>query len=65
MLRQCRYLQDAWLDSVDVDPKYTGKSSIVINNEDDVQELSSEEVGKIKRRIADVLGPGETVSSKS
>ncbi|KAL4036693.1 hypothetical protein IC575_000257 [Cucumis melo] len=54
-------IKDAWLDSVDIDPKYTGKSSIVINNEDDVQELSSEEVGKIKRRIADVLEPGETV----
>lgn len=59
------YLQDAWLDNVDVDPKYTGKTSTIINNEDDVQELSSEEVGKIKRRIADLLEPGETVSSKS
>ncbi|XP_022141936.1 CD2 antigen cytoplasmic tail-binding protein 2 [Momordica charantia] len=54
-------IKDAWLDNVDVDPKYTGKTSTVINNEDDVQELSSEEVGKIKRRIAGLLEPGETV----
>ncbi|XP_022988804.1 SUPPRESSOR OF ABI3-5 [Cucurbita maxima] len=54
-------IKDAWLDSVDIDPKYTGKTSSVINNEDDVQELSSDEVGKIKRRIADLLEPGETV----
>ena len=33
------------------------------NNEDDMLDLSSQEIGKIKRRIADVLEPGETVIS--
>lgn len=55
-------MQDAWLDSVDVEPKYAGKGSLVTNNEDDVDELSSEDIGMMKRRIADVLEPGETVS---
>lgn len=31
------------------------------SSEDDVDELSSEDVGKMKRRIADLLEPGETV----
>ncbi|GMY05409.1 SUPPRESSOR OF ABI3-5 [Fagus crenata] len=54
--------KDAWLDSVDVEPKYAGKGVVVTNNEDDdANQLSSEDVGKMKRRIADVLEPGETV----
>ena len=56
-------MQDAWLDSVEVATKYAGKASMVMTNDDDVQDqdLSSDAIGKIKRRIADVLEPGETV----
>ncbi|KAL9252097.1 SUPPRESSOR OF ABI3-5-like protein [Drosera capensis] len=53
--------KDAWLDSVEVDPKLAKKVS---NMKKDVQEdpdLSSDDVGQIKRRIADVLEPGETI----
>ncbi|ONH90559.1 hypothetical protein PRUPE_8G061500 [Prunus persica] len=53
--------KDAWLDSVEVDTKYAGKGFAVTKDDDDVQDLSSDDVGKIKRRIADVLEPGETV----
>lgn len=31
------------------------------NSEDEIDELSAEDVGKMKRRIADLLEPGETV----
>lgn len=55
-------VQDAWLDSVDTEQKYTEKSAIKISNEDEIQDLTSDQLGKIKRRIADVLEPGETVS---
>ncbi|XP_062176806.1 uncharacterized protein LOC133881788 [Alnus glutinosa] len=54
-------IKDAWLDSVDVEPKYAGKGYTAINNEDDVHDLSSEDIGKIKRRITDQLEPRETV----
>lgn len=54
-------LQDAWLDSIDVAPKYAGKASAVVKNDDDVQEISSKDIAMMKRRIADVLKPGETV----
>ncbi|KAL7157169.1 hypothetical protein ABFS83_02G059800 [Erythranthe nasuta] len=54
-------IKDAWLDSVDVHPKYTGKSSIPTNNDDKPQDLVTEELAEINRRIADVLEPGETV----
>ncbi|KAE8698532.1 hypothetical protein F3Y22_tig00110597pilonHSYRG00360 [Hibiscus syriacus] len=56
--------KDAWLDSVEAEIKYTGKVSVIANGEDDevaAQDLSSQDIGKIKRRIADVLEPGETV----
>ncbi|XP_062077144.1 uncharacterized protein LOC133782019 [Humulus lupulus] len=52
-------IKDAWLDSVEVAPKYAGK--VVIKYDDDIQELTSREIGKMKRRIADALEPGETV----
>ncbi|KAJ7968189.1 CD2 antigen cytoplasmic tail-binding protein 2 [Quillaja saponaria] len=54
-------IKDAWLDNVEVVPQYTGKSSMSTTNEDDVHDLSSEAIAKMKRRIADVLEPGETV----
>lgn len=53
--------KDAWLDSLEVDPKLADRVSTVPNNDDEEQELSSDDVGKIKRRIANVLEPGETV----
>lgn len=55
-------LQDAWLDSVDVHPKYTGKNSVPANNDDKPRDLGTEELAEINRRISDVLEPGETVS---
>lgn len=57
-------LQDAWLDSVEAEVKYTGKTSVTTDGEDnevEAQDLSSQDVGIIKRRIANVLEPGETV----
>jgi len=55
-------LQDAWLDNVEVDPRYAGLSSVATNDEEEVQELSSKDVAIMKRRIANVLEPEETVS---
>lgn len=58
-------MQDAWLDSVEVDPRFAGKSSMVTtiedDNENDSSELSSDDIAIIKRRIANNLEPGETV----
>ncbi|KAH0757012.1 hypothetical protein KY290_020505 [Solanum tuberosum] len=54
-------IKDAWLDSVDTEKRYSGKKAIKISNEDEIQDLTSEQLGKMKRRIADVLEPGETV----
>ncbi|KAK6945724.1 hypothetical protein RJ641_013268 [Dillenia turbinata] len=54
-------IKDAWLDSVDVDTNFAERSSVVLNNADEAPDLSSEEIGKMKRRIADLLEPGETV----
>ncbi|KAJ7946718.1 CD2 antigen cytoplasmic tail-binding protein 2 [Quillaja saponaria] len=54
-------IKDAWLDNVEVVPLYAGKGSGATNNEDDAHDLSSEAIGKMKRRIADLLEPGETV----
>ncbi|XP_022726381.1 CD2 antigen cytoplasmic tail-binding protein 2-like [Durio zibethinus] len=57
--------KDAWLDSVEDDIKYTGKTSAKTigedNNEVAAQDLSTQDIGMIKRRIANVLEPGETV----
>ncbi|KZV22761.1 hypothetical protein F511_05393, partial [Dorcoceras hygrometricum] len=54
-------IKDAWLDSVDVYEKYTGKTSIPESNDDKPHDLSTDELAEINRRIADVLEPGETV----
>ncbi|XP_010690483.2 uncharacterized protein LOC104904011 [Beta vulgaris subsp. vulgaris] len=53
--------KDAWLDSLAMDPTLADRVSTIPNNDDEEQELSSDDVGKIKRRIASVLEPGETV----
>ncbi|GKV11151.1 hypothetical protein SLEP1_g22430 [Rubroshorea leprosula] len=58
-------LKDAWLDSVEAESKVAGTVFKVSNNEDNhedaTQDLSAEDIGVIKRRIANVLEPGETV----
>ncbi|KAL5992387.1 hypothetical protein ACLOJK_013304 [Asimina triloba] len=54
-------VKDAWLDSVEVDTKLAGKANANTDEVEEFQELSSEEIGKTKRRIADTLQPGETV----
>lgn len=66
----CDLLQDAWLDSVEVDTKLAQRGFTVTLVKDNVEEdtddeLSSEEIGTIKRRIADALEPGETVNCHS
>ncbi|ESR41379.1 hypothetical protein CICLE_v10025761mg [Citrus x clementina] len=61
-------IKDAWLDSLEVDQRYVGTAVIdnkVIEAQEDKDndhELSSEELGVIKRRIANILEPGETVT---
>ncbi|XP_058771741.1 uncharacterized protein LOC131645100 isoform X2 [Vicia villosa] len=56
-------IKDAWLDNVEVDPRYAALSSATKNDEEEeeVQELSSKDVAIMKRRIADVLESEETV----
>ncbi|KAH8514639.1 hypothetical protein H0E87_007459 [Populus deltoides] len=58
-------IKDAWLDSVQVHERYVGKTSVASINEDDEKDdgrdLSSEEIGMMKSRIANLLEPGETV----
>lgn len=53
--------KDAWLDSVEVDPKLAERISSVAKNDNEEQDLSSDDIGKIKRRIANALESGETV----
>ncbi|CAO2813857.1 unnamed protein product [Amaranthus hypochondriacus] len=53
--------KDAWLDSVEVDPSLANKVSTIPKNDDEEKDLSSDDIGKIKRRIANALEPGETV----
>ncbi|XWS68305.1 hypothetical protein CRYUN_Cryun04dG0079100 [Craigia yunnanensis] len=58
-------IKDAWLDSVEAEIKYTGKTSAMTNGEDNnevaAQDLSTQDIGIMKRRIANVLEPEETV----
>ncbi|OWM63594.1 CD2 antigen cytoplasmic tail-binding protein 2 isoform X1 [Punica granatum] len=54
-------IKDAWLDSIEVDTKLASKIPVSTVTEDDKPELSSDDIGRIKRRIADSLLPGETV----
>lgn len=55
-------IKDAWLDNLDIETKFAERASVVTSNEEDIPDLSSDEIGKMKRRIADVLEPGETVT---
>lgn len=51
------------MDSVEVDTKYAEKvqKKREKEKEEEFQDLSSDDIGKIKRRIANILEPGETV----
>lgn len=60
--------QDAWLDGIETNPLYMGRSAANDTEKDEdggdekpVEELSQEDIGVRKRRIANVLEPGETV----
>lgn len=64
----CVFFQDAWLDSIEKNPMYMGRSAANDTEKDEdsgnekaVDELSQEDIGVRKRRIANVLEPGETV----
>ncbi|KAF3331183.1 LIN1-like protein isoform X1 [Carex littledalei] len=55
-------MKDAWLDSAEVDTKFAAKLKAKAKDEEEVfQDLTSDDVGKIKRIIADILQPGETI----
>lgn len=58
-----RLIQDAWLDSVSAESKFTEKIPDRQVLEEEYEDLSSEEIRTLKRRIIDILQPGETVSS--
>ncbi|KAK9166588.1 hypothetical protein Scep_001779 [Stephania cephalantha] len=53
-------IKDAWLDNLEVDPSLAKRNSDVVKTEEEI-ELSSDDIGKIKRRIASALEPAETV----
>jgi len=64
----CVFFQDAWLDSIEKNPMYMGRSAANDTEMDDDSgnekagdDLSQDEIGVRKRRIANVLEPGETV----
>ncbi|RLN04380.1 hypothetical protein C2845_PM13G24840 [Panicum miliaceum] len=55
-------IKDAWLDSVEVDPTYAAKVQKKGKEKvEEVEDLSSDDIGRIKRQIANVLEPGETI----
>ncbi|CAH8282005.1 unnamed protein product [Eruca vesicaria subsp. sativa] len=60
--------KDAWLDSIEMNPLYIGRSAANDTEKDEeggdekpADELSQEDIGVLKRRIANVLEPGETI----
>ncbi|CAI9287071.1 unnamed protein product [Lactuca saligna] len=54
-------IKDAWLDSIDAEPNLAKIHSMDTDDVVEAADLSSQDIGNIKRRIADVLQPGETV----
>ncbi|KQJ90051.1 CD2 antigen cytoplasmic tail-binding protein 2 isoform X2 [Brachypodium distachyon] len=54
-------MKDAWLDNVEVDTKYAEKVQKKKDKEEEFQDLSSDDIGVIKRRIANMLEPAETI----
>ncbi|KAF5790016.1 putative CD2 antigen cytoplasmic tail-binding protein 2/Lin1 [Helianthus annuus] len=55
-----RFYEDAWLDSIDSNPNLAPRQSMATYIKVEAPDLTSHSIGKIKRRIADVLEPGET-----
>lgn len=59
-------IKDAWLDSLEIDQRFAGTAVTQqhVDNEveDEMPDLTSEELGVIKRRIANMLERGETVT---
>ncbi|XP_052723747.1 uncharacterized protein LOC128193706 [Vigna angularis] len=54
-------IKDAWLDNIEFDPKYSALKSVPTNDVDEgMPDLSSKDIAIMKRRIANVLEPGET-----
>ncbi|KAL8242418.1 hypothetical protein R6Q59_012720 [Mikania micrantha] len=53
--------KDAWLDSIDADPNLAQRHTVITDSVVEAVDLTSQDIGRIKRRIADVLEPGETV----
>lgn len=56
-------IQDTWLDSVEVDTRFAEKFQRKLTVKVVYEDLSSGDIGKIKRRIANALQPGEMVTS--
>nr|GEU68838.1 CD2 antigen cytoplasmic tail-binding protein 2-like isoform X1 [Tanacetum cinerariifolium] len=54
-------IKDAWLDSIADQPILAQKHSLVTNDVVEAADLTSQDIGSIKRRIADALESGETV----
>ncbi|WJX55781.1 hypothetical protein P8452_41508 [Trifolium repens] len=54
-------IKDAWLDNVEIDPRYDRSSFASTKDEYEVQEFSSKDVAIMKRRIANVFEPEETI----
>ncbi|KAM0861237.1 hypothetical protein ACQ4PT_046016 [Festuca glaucescens] len=54
-------MKDAWLDNVEVDTKYAQKFEKKKDKKEEFQDLSSDDIGKIKKRIADMLEADETI----
>eukprot|EP01018_Ginkgo_biloba_P035023 Gb_16472 [translate_table: standard] len=55
-------IKDAWLESVEVDTRFAEEHlAQPIQEKEDDPNLSSQEIAKIKRNIANLLQPGETV----
>uniref|UniRef100_A0ACD5XRC6 Uncharacterized protein n=1 Tax=Avena sativa TaxID=4498 RepID=A0ACD5XRC6_AVESA len=55
-------MKDAWLDNVEVDTKYAEKVQKKKGKEEEFQDLSSDDIGEIKKRIADMLEADETIT---
>ncbi|CAJ2655008.1 unnamed protein product [Trifolium pratense] len=60
-VRDNNEIKDAWLDSVEIDPRFAGLSSAITKDEQEIQDLSSKDVRIMKRRIANILEPEETI----
>ncbi|CAM8974176.1 unnamed protein product [Rhodiola kirilowii] len=53
--------KDPWLDNVEVDTRFAEKASLLNTASNETHELASDDIGKMKRRIADILHSDEMV----